>query len=286
MTQKTDTNTLIKPFPALTKALRNILYPFVHLLLKTGVTFPQLTELLKEIYIDVADNHFCLEDKKQTQTRLSFLTGIHRKDVKRLHKLNRDVEEPENVNVGVKLVSKWIKEPRYLDDKGNPLLLPLKSKDDPSFDELVKTICKQDIRSGVILDEWLNLGVVKLKNDHVQLCIDAFIPKEGLDEKAFFMGHNIADHLNAASQNLLNDTPEFFERCVYYDGLSKESVAELQAIVEEQGMKTLKMINDRASQLKIGDMPKISTKQRINVGLYFYHENQHHEDQQNENKNR
>jgi len=274
MTQKTDTNTLIKPFPALTKALRNILYPFVHLLLKTGVTFPQLTELLKEIYIDVADNHFRLEDKKQTQTRLSFLTGIHRKDVKRLHKLNRDVDEPENVNVGVKLVSKWVKEPRYLDGKGDPLLLPLKSKNKPNFDELVKTVCKQDIRSSVILDEWLNLGVVKLKNNHVQLCIDAFIPKEGQDEKAFFMGLNIADHLSAASQNLLNNSPEFFERCVYYDGLSEESMAELQTLVEEQGMKTLKIINDRASKLKISDMPKEGVKQRINVGLYLYHEDQ------------
>ncbi len=277
MTQKTDTNTLIKSFPALTKALRNILYPFVHLLLKTGVTFPQLTELLKEIYIDVADNDFRLGDKKQTQTRLSFLTGIHRKDIKRLHKLNREVDEPENVNVGVKLVSKWVKEPRYLDDKGDPLLLPLKSNDEPSFDELVKTVCKQDIRSSVILDEWLNLGVVKLKDAHVQLCIDAFIPKEGLNEKAFFMGHNIADHLNAASQNLLNDSPEFFERCVYYDGLSEASIAELQAIVEEQGMKTLKMINDRASKLKISDMPKGGVKQRINVGLYLYHEDQSNE---------
>jgi len=278
MTQKTDTNTLIKPFPALTNALRNILCPFVHLLLKTGVTFPQLTELLKEIYIDVADNHFRLEDKKQTQTRLSFLTGIHRQDVKRLHKLSRDVDEPENVNVGVKLVSRWVKEPRYLDDKGDPLLLPLKSKDDEaSFDELVKTVCKQDIRSGVVLDEWLNLGVVKLKDGHVRLCIDAFIPKEGLDEKAFFMGLNIADHLNAASQNLLNDSPEFFERCVYFDGLSEESIAELQTLVEEQGMKTLKLINERASKLKISDMPKSGTKQRINVGLYLYHEDQHHE---------
>ena len=107
----------------------------------------------------------------------------------------------------------------------------------------------------------------------VQLLTEAFIPREGVDEKAFFVGHNIADHLSAASQNLLNDTPEFFERCVYYNGLSDESIIELQGLVEEHGMNTLKAIDERAKQLKRHDLAKEGAKQRINIGLYFYHEN-------------
>jgi len=269
---------IIQPFPALIRTIRRVLYPLVRLLLKTGMTFPQLAELLKEVYVDVADKEFCIADKKQTQTRLSFLTGIHRKDIKRLHKQSRDMDEPENISVGVQLVSKWIQQPRYLDSSGKPLILPLKtnnkqSKQKPSFEELVETVCKQDIRPRVILDEWLNLGIVTLSDDNqVELLTEAFIPKEGLAEKAFFVGHNIADHLSAASQNLLSDTPQFFERCVYYDDLSEESIAELQQLVEEQGMNTLKIVNQRASELKMQDMAKNGNKQRINIGLYLYHE--------------
>jgi len=274
MNKTIESAPIIEPFPALITAVKNILYPFVHLLMRTGLPFPQLAELLKEVYIDVADKEFHLDDKKQTQTRLSFLTGVHRKDVKRLQNIKNDSDEPENISVGVKLVSKWVKETRFLDDDGKPLLLPLKDKEKPSFEELVKTICKQDIRSRVVLDEWLNLGIVKFNGDRVQLSTEAYIPKESQNEKAFFLGQNIADHLSASSQNLLNDSPEFFERCVYYDDLSHESIAELNQMVIEHGMDLLKKLNDRASQLKQIDENKKCTKQRINMGLYVYHQDQ------------
>lgn len=298
MDKESNKASVIQPFPAMLRAVRRILYPLVHLLLKTGMTFPQLAELLKEVYIDVADKEFRLDNKNQTQTRLSFLTGVHRKDVKRLHNVSRDWEEPENVSVGVRLVAKWRREAFYQDDKGKPLKLPLKGigsskkgvkeskQSTPSFEQLVESVCKQDIRPRVILDEWLNLGIVTLNHDkRVQLITEAFIPRDGLDEKAFFVGHNVADHLSAASQNLLNDSPEFFERCVYYSDLSEESIAELKEMVTEQGMETLKILDQRAMELKVRDVAnegarqvkqdtENAVKQRINIGLYFYHKDE------------
>ena len=89
MTNKLDNSTSNEPSLALTKAVKNILYPFVHLLIRIGIPFPQLAEILKKVYIDVADKQFQLDNKKQTQTRLSFLTGVHRKDVKRLQNNSR-----------------------------------------------------------------------------------------------------------------------------------------------------------------------------------------------------
>lgn len=276
MSSESEITNIIGPFPALTKAVKNILYPFVHLLIRTGIHFPQLVELLKEVYIDVANKEFPLENKKQTQTRLSFITGVHRKDVKRLQDSKRNpqklINESENINLGVKLVSKWIKDPRFLDKNSTPLLLPLKSEGEPSFDELVESVYKQNIRSRVVLDEWLNLGVVTLENNKVKLCTDAYVPKESKSEKAFFLGQNIADHLSAASKNLLNDSPIFFERCVYYDDLSEESITELKEMVNDSGMLLLKQINIRASELKQLDNQKDCSKQRINIGLYLYHQ--------------
>ena len=276
MDTKPKKSVINEPYPALLQAIKRILYPLVHLLMRAGIPFPQLAEILKEVYVDVADKQFRLVNKSQTQTRLSFLTGVHRKDVKRLQESDKNTQEPENISVGVKLVSQWITEPRFLDEKGKPLLLPLKSDNAPSFDELVKTVCKQDIRSRVVLDEWLSSGIAKLSDNHVELCSEAYIPKDSQKEKAYFLGHNVADHLSAASQNLLNESPAFFERCVYYDGLSDSSVAELKEMVEEHGMVLLKKLNDRASALEKLDKERegdesLST-QRINIGLYLYHQ--------------
>ncbi len=265
--------TQIRPSDALMKAIRRILFSLVRLLLKVGITFPQVSEILKEVYIEVADKHFRLDDKQQTQTRLSFLTGVHRKDVKRFQQLTENKEEPENVSVGVKLVSLWLTDARYLDDEGKPKILPLKSNTFSSFEELVETICKQDIRPRVILDEWMNLGVVKLtKEKEVMLCTEAFIPQKGLDEKSFFLGQNISDHLLSISDNLFSDAPEFFERCVYYDDLSEESIIELEKITHKHGMELLVKLNEKAAQLKLDDKDKVDSGHRINVGLYLYHQ--------------
>lgn len=263
----------IEPSTALIKAVKRVLFSLVHLLLKVGITFPQLSEMLKETYIDVADRHFQLDDKKSTQTRLSFLTGVHRKDVKRIQSSVENEKEPDNVSVGVRLVSLWLTDTEYLDEIGKPLVLPLKSKTSASFEKLVQTICKQDIRSRVILDEWLSLGVIKLTNNKkVKLCTDAFIPQKGMDEKSFFLGQNISDHLNAATNNLLTDSPLFLECCVYYDDLSEESVNELQVLSHKHGMELLVKLNKCASQLKKKDIDKDVPKHRINVGVYLYNE--------------
>src|SRR5258706_10102062 len=70
--------------PSIVAALRHLLRPLVRLLVARGVTYPMLAELLKETYIDVADRDFRLDAKPATDSRLSLLSGGHRKDVRRL----------------------------------------------------------------------------------------------------------------------------------------------------------------------------------------------------------
>ena len=66
-----------------------LLRPLVRLLIKSGVTFPALCDLLRELYVNVAEYDFALPDKSQTDSRVSLLTGIHRKEVRRLRGAGR-----------------------------------------------------------------------------------------------------------------------------------------------------------------------------------------------------
>ena len=262
---------------AMMTAVRKVLRPLVRLLIHFRITFPQLSEILKSVYVEVANEEFRLPDKVQTDTRLSFLTGVHRKDIKRLrNQVTTDQTTPANVDISTRVIARWIGEADYLDENRQPIVLPLYAeKGQPSFEALVESVCKKDIRPKVVLDEWLNQGVAILDDDHhIRLNTEAFIPNKGFDEKAFFLGHNISDHLSAATFNLLGEESKFFERCVYYDGLSDESIAKIQAIIADKGMKTLLEINELAMQLKAQDFAKVDSKKRINIGLYAYHESE------------
>lgn len=270
MTEKTP-----QPAQSLIKALRWQLRPLVKLLIKSGLTYPLFAELLKELFIDVADQNFKLQGKEQTDSRINFLTGIHRKDVKRLRAQESDDSFPEAATLGALLVAKWIGDDQFLDHQQQPLPLPrlIKQGGDQSFEALVISVNK-DIRSRAVLDEWLHLGVVTIdKEDRVCLNKDAFIPEQGYDEKAWFFGENLHDHLAAATHNMLSEQPPFLERAVFYDKLSDNSINELKSLTEQSGMRLLRKINRRALELQTED--KTSTpdnNQRMRFGIFFYSE--------------
>ena len=73
--------------------LARLLRPLVRLCIRGGMTFPALTQLFRELFVNVAEHDFALEGKEQTDSRVSLLTGIHRKEVARLRGAGAPVNE-------------------------------------------------------------------------------------------------------------------------------------------------------------------------------------------------
>ncbi|EJM77776.1 DUF6502 family protein [Pseudomonas sp. GM55] len=260
---------------SLLKALRHVMRPLVRLMLRKGVTYLVFADLLKEVFVEVADREFRLGDKAPTDSRISLLTGVHRKDVRRLRNTSDPASStlPENITFGAQLVNAWTSAP-FCNDAGQPLPLPRLASvgGDCSFDALVAKV-STDIRARVVLDEWLRLGVVRLdEQERVHLEAQAFVPQKGFDEKAAYLGHNLHDHACAAVHNLSSEGPAFFERSVHYDALAPMSVEALREAVANEGMQTLLSFNRLAAELEFQDLPSLEARQRITVGLYFYTE--------------
>src|ERR1035437_2365876 len=111
------------PSPALIMGLRRVLRPLVWLMLSRGVTFPYLAELLKAIFVEVADKDFRIGSKPSTDSRINLITGVHRKDVSRLRQALSSSSEtvPSVVSLGAQLVAVWLGTSRYHDAEGRPL---------------------------------------------------------------------------------------------------------------------------------------------------------------------
>lgn len=260
---------------SLLKALRHVMQPLVRLMLRKGVTYLVFADLLKEVFVEVADREFRLGEKAPTDSRISLLTGVHRKDVRRLRNAGDPAAStlPENITFGAQLVNAWASAP-FCNDAGQPLPLPRLASvgGDRSFDALVAKV-STDIRARVVLDEWLRLGVVRLdEQERVHLEAQAFVPQKGFDEKAAYLGHNLHDHACAAVHNLSSEAPAFFERSVHYDALAPMSVEALREAVASEGMQALLSFNRLAAELESRDLPSLEPRQRITVGLYFYTE--------------
>jgi Family of unknown function (DUF6502) len=268
------TNTTPVSAPAsLVRALRHLLRPLVRLLVARGVTYTMLADVLKEIYVDVAERDFGLDGKRPTDSRVSLLTGVHRKDVRRLREAAPAKEDmPDSVALGAQLVAAWTTRRDFLDAKGRPRALPrLASQGGTrSFESLVESVSK-DIRPRSVLDEWLRLGVVELDDkDRVVLRTAAFVPRRGSDELAFYLGHNVHDHIAAATHNLLGEGAPFMERSVHYDELGERSIAELAELAGRAGMDALNQVNRKAMACEARDREDAAPRRRMTFGVYFY----------------
>ena len=264
------------PSPAFVVALRGVLRPLVRIMLSQGVTFPYLAELLKGLFVEVAEKEFRIGDKSPTDSRISLVTAVHRKDVNRLRQTLQSQTPlvPSVVSLGAQLVARWMGVDRYLDSGGEPLPLPRFASEggEISFEGLVASV-NSDIRSRVVLDEWQRLGVVRF-DDQRRVCLNvsAFVPAEGFDEKAFYFGHNLHDHAAAAAHNLMGGKPAFLERSVHYAELSEESIQSLAKQSEELGMKALLAVNKSALAAEKNDEALAVPRRRMTFGIYFYSE--------------
>ena len=274
--------------PALAPALRRVLRPLVRLMLSRGINYPYLAELLKGLFVEVADKDFRIGGKQPTDSRISLLSGVHRKDVSRLRSAqagagSHDAAVPNVVSFGAQLVATWLGRPQYLDESGKARPLPRFASEGGaiSFESLVASV-SSDIRSRVVLDEWLRLGVVHLDVERrVCLNAEAFVPSQGFEEKMAYFAHNLHDHAAASVSNLLgtagsdveNFVP-FVERSVHYDELSADSVRRLAEQSEALGMQALLAVNKSAIDAENVDRERAAEqpRQRMTFGIYFYTE--------------
>ena len=264
------------PAPALIRAIRRAMRPLVRLMLASGVTYPLVAELLKGVFVELADREFRLGERRMSDSRISLISGVHRKDVRRLRGSDASAKEvvPESVSMGGRLVTTWLSDERFLDEDGHARPLPRTRTDSAQvcFEDLVASR-STDIRPRVVLDEWLRLGVVRIdEQDRLVLNADAFVPPSGLDEKLFFFAHNLHDHAAAATDNLLGSRPTQFERSLMYSDLTQASVEHVERRAHSLGMKMLTELNRVATTREESEVKFPEPRRRITCGIYFYSE--------------
>lgn len=271
MARKAKSSGLGGPPAAFLKALERMLDPLVRALMGMGVTFPLFMRILKRAFIRVAKREIQTEGAPLTVSRVSVMTGLQRKDIGQITtQIEKRQPPPANVSLGARLIGIWSGARAFTDASGRPLPLARFTGTRPTFEDLVRSV-SSDVRPRAVLDEWLRLGVVEIDAvDRIHLKADAFVPRQGFDELAWFYGRNLGDHISAATHNLLGVGEPLLERAVYYDKLTPESVAELARISRDIGIEALRRINREALRLADADEGKATADQRMSVGLYYF----------------
>lgn len=259
---------------AVLEAVARVLTPVVRLLIARGIPYQVTSELLKRVYVRAGlEDYAARGEPAPTGTQLSLLTGLNRKEIRRLTDEEAQAVAPQGVTSYAAAVhAAWVTLPRFRGTDGNPLTLARHDRgEEPSFDALVRAITT-DHRPSAVLEELQRLGIVReLDDNRLALQGEAFLPHASFNDKLEQMAASVGDHAAAAATNVLAADPPFLERHMFSDELSDESVAALQAMVHKEWQRLCnEYVSVAIAREELDAKNGARTDKRVRVGLYFY----------------
>jgi hypothetical protein len=260
-----------QPTLVLDRVLR-VLQPLVRLLLRGGVTYPVFAAALKRVFLDAARAELSGRGMAQTDSAITLLCGVHRRDVRNLSRAAPEAAPPPPLGLAAQVVARWMNEPAFVGPRGRPLPLP-KSGNGASFDNLVAGVSR-DVRPRAVLDELLRLGVVREdEGAAIVLAAAGFAPRQGFEEMSWLMAANLQDHAAAAVANLQGEVG-FLEQALFVDQISADSAHQLHQAATAAWRQAFQAVMPLAQARFDADaaLPAEQRRHRARFGVYFFSE--------------
>jgi hypothetical protein len=235
--------------------------PIARLLVARGLPFPDLVERMKLHYVQAA---LAQAGERATDSRVSVMTGLQRRDVVRLRGQDVKDRRPNHLS---RLVALWQTGAEWSD--GDQALALPRSGPAPSFEALAQTV-RRDVHPRTMLDTLVAAGTVSLSEDgqEVRLVQTSYQPLAGSDDQLAYLARNLGDHAQAAAENVQGAQPAHFERAVHYSGLNKAQIHILSEQFAEGEMALFQKLSQTAARMKAENATP--GPMRFRAGGYFY----------------
>jgi hypothetical protein len=261
----------------LLRAFRVLLGPLVKILLRQGISYAEFSEVAKAVYVEVALKDFKVPGRKTTRTRIAVITGLTRKEVKRvIDEALKDKYEPNTKfnRLGRVLVG-WHTDTDFTGPYGMPLELQYETSNpgEPTFSELVKRH-SGDMSPRSILDELIRVGAVReTDTGWFRVLRREYIP-EALGQHNFERtGVVIRNFVNTVDFNMTKPAPGKgrFERNVMADdGIRAVDLPKFDRYVRERCQALLEEIDNWLTGLPKPDPASGDEVVHTGIGVYHY----------------
>jgi hypothetical protein len=141
-------------------ALLVALRPLARALLRAGIGYREFAEISKSAFVDIATKDYGLRGRPTNISRVAVMTGLTRKEVRRLRDKSAAGEETMAVRSTPMsmILHRWFTEDEFLDGSGKPRDLGFDG-DGPNFSSLVRQY-GGDIPSGAMRTELMRIDAI------------------------------------------------------------------------------------------------------------------------------
>jgi hypothetical protein len=251
---------------------RLLLRPVVRLLLRCGVTWKELAELCRVLYVEVAADDYGKHGRPANASRVAILTGLSRRDVKKVKDFIAR-GEPDGlltiarIDHASRVLTGWHQDRDFVDRKGAPRLLPIAG--DCGFEALVKRYAP-DIPPTAMLKELVSVGAVRETAQGKARAVSRYFMPARLDPDGVVRsGSVLRDFAATVAHNQLRDPSEAprFEGRATNIRVRRVSRRAFREFLEAHGMQFLEEVDRWLSEHE-AKSPDEKTD-RLGVGVYL-----------------
>ena len=259
-------------------ALIRLLRPLVRMMIRQNVPFGAVVDLLRHVYVTVAREELTLPGKKLSDSRVSVVTGIPRKDIKKFAEIPKltDKEIAGSHNRASRVLMAWIYNSDYHTD-GKPRDLPLEHSHDSeiSFEMLVKKH-SGGVPHRAVLDELLRIQAVRFIDDTtLRLVSYGYAPSTDDLKQISYLSQEISDFLNCIDHNISHEQKDsFLQLSARCDNLPEEAMTRLKSLSKNEGHKLLREFANQLSRYDRDENDNVfgTGRHKAVMGLYYYQE--------------
>ena len=253
------------------KPVARLLAPLARVLLRHGISHAEFANWAKMAFIAQAAKHFGVKNKKPSVSRIAIVTGINRKEVKRVLELPAESDSGKaKQNRATRVVTGWLQDEDFTDSNGNPKTLDY-GETDSMFNQLVRRY-GGDVPARAVLDELIRVGTVIRDGSKISMKQMGYVPHESEEQMLDIFGDSSSDLLDTIDHNLSNEPGDSrLQLNVVYDNVPQEALEEFRKIADKKSLELLQELdkylakNDRDSNKKMTGTGKF----RAGLGVYL-----------------
>lgn len=222
--------------------LRALLRPLVRFCIRHGLVLQDLVESSKELFIEAAVEELNNQDQKITLSRLSMISGLHRRDVSRIHVEGET--STTSMSMAQRIIGQWSHNKQNLNKNGAPRALDYSTE----FKELVGLI-STDVKPATVLFELERTGAAKRVAEKVLLSSSVYNISNNADEAFKHLGRDCNELISCVEENVFQgqETPNLHAR-TEYDNVYVKDLPEIRKWLLEEGSKFHKKARDFLAQ--------------------------------------
>ena len=254
-----------------------VMRPIVRILLRYGIGYREFVEVAKTAYVDVASTDFGLRGRPTNISRVAVMTGLTRKEVKRL----RDKIESGDSRISVKttpladVLHHWHAQEEFTDSSGRPVVLPF-SGAERSFSSLVKKF-GGDIPAGAMRTELARVGaIVESANGELEVVDRVVVPKSDHDGLIAVLVHGAYALLSNIENNSdpKNANDQMANRFAYTQAVTSDRTSQIRRIAKDRIAEFAQSIDDIfiAYEALHEQSGRTDEKAPVAVGVFYFEE--------------